>query len=204
MQPLPAWIADVRPPVLAGEGYYPYLLRAMGDIDGRMGGSLYAGGSLQLRFAERELVVPGYRRKELPPVGLWPNILPALAAVLLVRQGMVQLGHGPLQVVATYRPQGGAAKSLHKGNRAIDISPLHKTSGACQALMLCARWVYQQHAHLAVGVGTYGPYTDRTALMHVDLCGRAGRKSWRHNGGVSVGSAVRGKPAVDLETPAGG
>lgn len=208
MLPLPAWIADFRPPVLPHEdrasAYYSYLVRAIGAIDERMNGALYRGGRLDQRFGGAELVVPGYRRKELPPVELWPNFIPALAMTMLVRQGMVLLGHGPLQVVATYRPEGGAAKSLHKVNRAIDLSPVHKTQAACQALVRVATWVYQQHEHLQVGVGTYGPYTDRSTLIHIDACGRKGRKSWRQIKGVSVGSAVRGQPPVLLGMPAGG
>ena len=198
MQPLPAWIADFRPDPSPGEAYYRYLLRAMEEIDTRLGWALFADGPMSLRFKEDELVVPGYYRKQPPPPELFPNLVVPMAMTMLVRQGMKSLGFGPLSVVATYRPSGGAAKSLHKVNRAIDLSPAKKTKAACQALMLCARWVYQKHEHLAIGVGTYGPHMDRTTLLHIDVCGRKGRKSWRHHKGASVTSAVRGQALVLL------
>jgi len=204
LQPLPAWVASYRPSPDPGEFYYHYLVRVLGELDRKLAGALYAGGSLTSRFGAAELAVPGYRRKDIPHPEMWPNFVPVLAMTMLVRQAMVLQGFGPLRVVATYRPIGGAAKSLHKVNRAIDLSPLKKTEAACRALVRAATWVYQQHEHLQVGVGTYGPYTDRSTLIHIDVAGRKSRKSWRQIKGVSVGSAVRGQPAVHLETPAGG
>lgn len=204
MQPLPAWIADFRLAPEPGERYYPYLIRSLEALDTALGGALFLDGHLLTKFFERELVVPGYYRKAPPPVELYPNFVPTLALAMLVRHGMVMQGFGPLQVIATYRPIKGATNSLHKVNRAIDLSPVKKTPAACRALMQCARWAYQQHGHLAVGVGTYGAHIDRTTLIHLDICGRKGRKSWRHLHGVSVASAVRGKPAALAETPSGG
>jgi hypothetical protein len=188
--PLPEWTADYRPAVAPGESYQDYLERAVGDLDARLGGQLLQGEPLKRYFGHGELVVPSYRAKREPPAELMPNFPVALALALLLRQTQVELGQGPLIVVATYRPEGGAKSSAHKVNAAIDVKPPKLTRAACRALMIGAGWIWRTHEHLNVGVGTYGPNMDRTALVHIDANARRSRKSWRHRLGVSVTSAI--------------
>lgn len=197
-QPLPALAADWRPESpRAGEGYYEFLEAELADLDLAVGGHIFAGGPLRQRFGAGELIVPGYRRKEEPPRELWGAMVVPLALVMLARQCMAMVTDDPrLRVVATYRPRGGAARSTHKVNAAIDVSPLVKTASSMRTLMIAAAWVWRHHAHLRVGVGTYGASSERTALAHIDAGVRKRRVCWRQLGGDSV------SPAVDKQGPA--
>lgn len=196
--PLPA---DLKPPSdpKDGELYYDYLQRALADLEAQ-GCQLFRDGSLGELFRRGELVVPSYYRKLPPPVDMYKNFVLPLALTLKLRQTQVDLGFGPLRVIATYRPSSGAGKSRHKVNAAIDVSPSRNTRAACTALMLGAGWIYRHHAHLCVGVGSYGPHKDRTTLVHIDAGQRAHRTSWRQIKGVSVSTAVPFAPLCPWET----
>lgn len=199
IEPLPDWTANYRPDVEPGEPYYPYLERTIGDLDSQLGGTLLLGKPLRRYFGNHELEVPGYYRKLPPPVEMFPNFVLPLALALMLRQTQVEQGFGPLIVVATYRPSSGAGKSRHKVNAAIDVKPPKLTRGPCTALMNGAGWLWRQHAHLNVGIGTYGPHTDRTTLVHIDAGQRTRRTTWRQIKGVSVGSALPGLPRAAWE-----
>lgn len=197
--PLPLWAADFRVAAEPGEALFPYLERALVLLDTRLDGRLLQGAALAERFGPGELVVPSYRAKREVPPGLHPNLVLPLALALLLRQAMVAQGFGPLQVVAVYRPEGGARASAHKAAAAIDLKPPRLTRAACRALMVAAAWIWRTHAHLNVGVGTYGPYTDRTTLVHLDAGVRKTRKCWRHIKGRPVTPAVNNQPAAPWE-----
>lgn len=200
-RPLPAWVADFKIVPTAHEGYYSYLERAIGMLDHDLGGRLLEGATLAERFAAGELIVPQYRAKREPPGSLFPNLVTPLALALLLRQTMVAQGFGPLVVVATYRPAGGAGKSRHKVNAALDLKPARLTRAACRAMMVGAAWIYRTHAHLQVGVGTYGPHTDRTTLVHLDAGQRPARTSWRQIKGVPVATAIPHQLPAPWEAP---
>ena len=199
MIPLPDWTASYRPAVEPGESYQDYLERAIGDLDAQLSGQLLQGEPLRRYFGHGELVVPSYRAKKEPPPELFPALVLPLACTLLLRQTQVEQGHGPLIVVATFRPSGGAEFSAHKVNAAIDVRPPELTNSACRALMIGAGWIYRTHQHLNVGVGTYGPFKDRTTLVHIDAGARAARVSWRHSGGKPVASAIPKLPPAPWE-----
>lgn len=197
--PLPMWAADFRVALEPGEACYPYLERALGQLDARLDGRLLEGLPLARRFAAAELLVPAYRAKREPPPDLVPNLVLPLALALLLRQAMVAQGFGPLIVVAVYRPEGGAKASAHKRAAAIDLKPARLTPSACRAIMIAAAWIWRTHAHLNVGVGTYGRYTDRTNIVHIDAGARKARKCWRHVLGRSVTPAVNNQPLSPWE-----
>lgn len=199
MIPLPDWTATYRPAPVPGESYQGYLFRAIEDLDAGLAGQLLQNAPLERYFGHGELVVPGYARKMEPPRELFAGFVLPLALALLLRQTQVAQGHGPLVVVATYRPTGGAAKSKHKVNAAIDLKPAKLTRAACRALMVGAGWIYRQHPHLCVGVGTYGPHMDRTALVHIDAGVRKRRTSWRQIHGVPTTSAIPTLPPAPWE-----
>lgn len=187
--PLPVLLDFTLPDPSSSETYYDYLQRALHELDA-LGCDLFRDGPLDQLFLRGELVVPGYYRKLPPPREFYKNFVLPLALTLKLRQTQVDLGFGPLVVVATYRPSSGAGKSRHKVNAAIDVKPPKLTRAACRALMRGAGWVYRHHAHLQVGVGSYGPHMDRTTLVHIDAGQRTRRTSWRHVAGVSVETAV--------------
>ena len=197
--PLPDWTTTYRPAPAPGESYQDYLHRAIDDLDAGMGGQLLQGATLERYFGHGELVVPGYRRKMDPPRELFSGLVLPFALAILLRHTQVIQGQGPLLVVATYRPLGGATKSKHKVNAAIDVRPPKLTRAACRALMVGAGWVYRQHPHLCVGVGTYGPHMDRTTLVHIDAGARKRRTSWRQIKGVSTTSAITALPPTGWE-----
>lgn len=198
-QPLPLWAADFHVPVLDGETCYPYLERAIGLLDARLEGRLLEGQPLRERFGAGELIVPSYRAKRDPPRALYPNLVLPLALALLLRQAMVAQGFGPLLVVAVYRPDSKAKRSRHKLAAAIDLRPPRLTRAACRALMVGAAWIWRTHAHLRVGVGSYGPYTDRSALVHLDAGQRVRRTSWRQIKGKPVATAIPHQPPAPWE-----
>lgn len=200
MIPLPEWTADFRPAVAPGEPYQDYLERAIEDLDAGLSGRLLQGAPLSRWFGHGELVVHGYKRKMDPPPELMPNFVLPLALAMLLRQTMVAQGFGPLIVVATYRPTGGAKSSAHKVNAAIDVKPIKLTRAACRALMVGAGWIYRTHEHLRVAVGTYGPHMDRTTLVHLDAGVRKRRTSWRQIKGKSTTSAIPSLPPAPWET----
>lgn len=199
MIPLPEWTATYRPAPAPGESYQDYLHRAIDDLDAGLAGQLLRGATLKRYFEHGELVVPGYKRKMEPPPELFAGLVLPLALALLLRQTQVAQGQGPLIVVATYRPNGGAKNSKHKVNAAIDVKPPRLTRAACRALMVGAGWIYRQHQHLNVGVGTYGPHMDRIALVHIDAGVRKRRTSWRQIHGVPTTSAIPTLPPAPWE-----
>jgi hypothetical protein len=140
-----------------------------------------------------------------PPEEWWPNMPVTLALALLLRQTQVALGFGPLEVVAAFRPSEGAGKSRHKVNAAIDVKPHpKKTPRPCAAIMIGAGWIWRHHAHLRVGVGTYGPRMDRTVTVHLDALQRPQRTCWRQTmidkKMVSVTPALPQLPPAPWET----
>lgn len=199
MIPLPEWTADFHPAPAPGELYQDYIDRAINDLDAGLSGRLLQGAPLSRWFEHDELVVPGYKRQMEPPPELFSGLVLPLALALLLRQTMVYQGFGPLTVVATYRPIGGAKSSAHKRNAAIDVKPAKLTRAACRAIMVGAGWIYRTHPHLRVGVGTYGPHMDRTTLVHLDAGVRKRRTSWRRIKGVSTTSAIPGLPPAGWE-----
>lgn len=199
MIPLPDWTADYRPAVAPGESYQDYLERAIEDLDAGLAGRLLQDAPLARYFGHRELVVPGYRRKAEPPPELFRGLVLPLALALLLRQTQVAQGHGPLIVIATFRATGGAKSSKHKVNAAIDVKPPKITKAACRALMVGAGWLWRTHAHLGVGVGTYGPHMDRTAVVHIDAGARTSRKTWRHVNGLPRTPALPKLPPAPWE-----
>lgn len=199
MIPLPDWTATYRPAPAPGESYQDYLGRALEDLDAGMAGQLLHGAPLERYFGHREIVVPDYHGKREPPREMFPSFVLPFALAILLRHTQVIQGQGPLLVVATYRPEGGAKKSKHKVNAAIDVKPPKLTRAACRALMVGAGWIYRQHPHLCVGVGTYGPHMDRTALVHIDAGVRKRRTSWRQIHGVPTSSAIPTLPPTGWE-----
>lgn len=129
-------------------------------------------------FAYDEIVKPtrGYQRRAMPPDRLHRNIIPALRLAHDLRERMIKVGASGLAVVAVYRPEGGAARSAHKWNRAIDLQLLSRDIDAnpdLPRLMLAQAaelWAQQLAAGADIGVGTYGPpgrlYTRR---VHIDI-----------------------------------
>lgn len=85
---------------------------------------LDACGVMGQGFNAGELV-RGTRRLDDPPIKFWPNMPPTLVLVIELRRRMIERhkAHG-LRIQAAYRATGGAKRSRHKSNRALDADLL--------------------------------------------------------------------------------
>ena len=170
--------------------------------------------SLQLLgrgFVFKEIVRPFYAdvrgRFREPPRRLWTRIVPTLAVANDLRRrvcldpvGDVRLRG--LRVAAAYRPKGGARRSQHKSNAALDLDLLPGD-------LRHTRWFYEQAvrlwceygAELQMGLGLYCSSRARGGMrVHIDTGFKA--RTWQISGGRSLRPFVHlGRPvplAVDL------
>ena len=150
---VPERLLDVRGP-REGEDYFAY-------IDAHQ---LIGHG-----FALGELVQLGSPRRAEPPRELWRHMVPTLALAIELRARMVALGARGLEVHAAYRPEGGAADSLHKHNAALDLDLLPGDDHLMRRYVVVAALLWRQHRHLACGVGTYARAgSGMTRRVHID------------------------------------
>jgi len=139
-------------------------------------------GLLDHGFAYREIVRGGDRHK-LPPRTLAGRMVMTLALAHLVRD---ELGL-PLVVAAAYRPERGKPASRHKVNAALDLDLLRDDRSAAGNFLEVAQQIFDAHAHLNIGVGTYHPPRSRwTNRVHIDAGVREEPACWQHHAGRSV------------------
>lgn len=157
-------------------------------------------GLLGRGFEYGEIVQPGNRRKREPPEKLWANMIPTLRLAIDLRERMVKLGASGLVIAAAYRPEGGARRSAHKWNRALDLDLLSGDVVEKPELAGCflrqAASLFEQHiGDSDIGVGTYGaPGRFSTRRVHIDLGHRkistARPNTWTIHGGRYHAPAV--------------
>lgn len=142
-------------------------------------------------FTYAELVNPSKHNKQLPPESLQPNIGPALILANTLRARMLERFPtlAGIKLAAAYRPKGGASKSQHKFNRALDLDLFpadYDKTGAWyeEAVRL---WCETGGAEgtFAMGLGLYcGPRSTGGIRVHVDVGLRA--RTWQMQGTKSI------------------
>lgn len=107
-------------------------------------------------------------RYVVPPVDLWPRIIPTLRVAESLRKVL-----GPLHVVSGYRCHeynelvGGAQRSQHVQFRALDLRPVDTD---VTYLQVCARLLDEVDLGVDLGVGLYDSF------VHIDTGFR--RRTW--------------------------
>lgn len=150
-------------------------------------------------FAIRELV-RNTRRLDAPPSRLWANMVPTLVLANELRRRMIDRheAHG-LRVQAAFRKTGGAARSVHKINGALDLDLLP------QDRHLAAHW-YREATVLwcevgeafEAGLGLYCPAGRLSGVrVHIDTGTRD--RTWQLSGRAYIRPAASIKIARRLE-----
>lgn len=127
------------------------------------------------------------QRKALPPVSMWPAMVPTLRLALMLRDRMRAAGARGLAVHAAYRPHGGEAGSRHKHNAALDLDLLPGDGHLAGVFARAAAVLWREHEDLQVGLGTYAPegrlWTNR---VHLDT-------GYRHRCWQGIGRNAAGR-----------
>lgn len=116
-------------------------------------------------FSPEEFYKPRSRSLKLPPKDVWENILPVLDSLL----GLRVRWNAPLIIKAAYRPEGGAPRSQHKSNRALDVDCDLREGNIVDWRKLTVE-LYRQHS-LSIG-----HYMNNPQRVHIDC--RARQSSW--------------------------
>lgn len=149
-------------------------------------------------FVFRELVT-GAQNKMLPPKSMWPRIVPALDFANVLRLRMMQ-EHGArgLLCVAAYRPNGGAATSQHKFNRAMDLDLFPEDYKlAKEYATMAVRLFCDYGPKQSLGLGLYGRFGScATIRVHIDV----GKHESADRGWQIYGSRERGLLKSDIAT----
>lgn len=137
-----------------------------------------------------ELVRPRDPRHLLPLMSLWPKMIPALAAAHWLRSEVINAGGHGLVIHAAHRVAGGAAKSKHIVNAALDLDLLQRDydAGLGEQWLEAAARFYKRHGHLKIGIGSYHPKGTRsTRRVHVDAGVRWwDRTVWQYSGDTKL------------------
>jgi hypothetical protein len=136
---------------------------------------------------------PAQTRKGMPPTHLWHRIREPLLVANILRERMIDRGASGLMVRAAYRPHGGAARSAHKVNEALDLDLIGHDVTRLAASGVDLRAVYAEESvrmwceigeNFSIGLGHYGSRgSERTWRVHIDTtrC-----RSWQHAGSSIV------------------
>jgi hypothetical protein len=104
----------------------------------------------------------------------------------LLRQRMLERGARGLRIQAAFRPEGGAALSQHKFNRALDLDLLPGDYDHARAFAEEATKLYcELGGSEEIGIGLYGrPKSEATIRVHLD-CG-ARTRQWHYYGNLKL------------------
>lgn len=167
-------------------------------------------------FAYRELVRPLYAdvrgRFREPPRHLWRRMVPTLAVANDLRRALCDEpsdspGLRGLRVAAAYRPSGGAPRSQHKVNAALDLDLLPADYRYTERFYRAAVTLWCAYGkELEMGLGLYCSSKSRGGIrVHIDTGYRC--RTWQISGGRSLRPYVHlGRPqplAVELAVELG-
>jgi hypothetical protein len=140
-------------------------------------------------FRPEELVSPGYANRALPAPKFYNRIIEPLIVANLLRNRMIARGARGLNVHAAYRATGGAARSAHKVNEALDLDLLPADVKLFRGRGENLREIYAEEsvilwmeygAQYNIGLGHYGARGSlATFRCHIDT---TGCRSWQHAG----------------------
>ncbi|MBV1862071.1 MAG: hypothetical protein KUG77_26860 [Nannocystaceae bacterium] len=151
-------------------------------------------------FSYRELVRPVFRdlrgRYREPPREIWGRMAPTLALANELRTRLCEPEDGQdpirgLRVAAAYRPRGGARRSQHKSNAALDLDLLPGDRVATRRFYEHAVRLWCDFGvAMKMGLGLYCPAGARGGIrVHLDTGFRC--RTWQ----ISRGRSIR--PFVD-------
>lgn len=154
---------------------------------------------LRRGFSVAELV-RGTRRLDAPPPELWPNMVPTLLLAIELRTRMVER-HGArgLRVNAAFRRSGGAPRSRHKSNRALDLDLLEGDRHlAAVYYEEAVRLWCEVGEEFEAGLGLYCPHNKlRGIRVHLDT--GTNDRTWQITGRAYVRPAAALRIAKRLE-----
>lgn len=163
------------------------------------------------KFSPAEIVAHAGNR-QLPPKKFWHRMREPLFVACRLRERMIarqRTNRDPvtgapkpftfrgLRVNAAFRPEGGAQRSAHKVNEALDLDLLTKDVEEAEASGISLKRIYAEEsvrlwcergAELDIGLGHYGARGSKaTFRCHVDT---TGCRSWQHSNGIVRPSSV--------------
>lgn len=151
-------------------------------------------------------IVAGSRTHALPPPYMRPRLVPTLALANRLRAAMLARGARGLRIQAAYRPKGGAALSMHKFNRALDLDLLEADDIPEMRLAYYEEgvrlWIAACSEGLEVGLGLYCP-RDVCAgrRIHLDVGYRT--RTWQHGWAAGAPDAKLIAARLGLALPSG-
>jgi hypothetical protein len=153
-------------------------------------------------FSIKELVKSRWKdfrgKFRLPPEDLQGRMVLTLRLANILRSNWVALGGSGLLIKAAYRPRGGAKRSMHKQNAALDLDILPKDYDKTRLWyrMVVKLWC-QAPESWKVGLGLYcRPGRFDGIRVHIDTRKRC--RTWQHYKGKSVRHPAAYKIADDL------
>jgi hypothetical protein len=146
-------------------------------------------------FSYKELVRPRYRdfrgRFRPPPSHFWARMVPTLAAANDLRRIVCNPDGnippvGGLRIAAAFRPKGGAGRSQHKFNAALDLDLLPTDAGQARRFYREAVKLWSEYGRpLKMGLGLYCSSRSRGGIrVHIDTGYRC--RTWQISGGKSL------------------
>jgi len=160
----------------------PYIFRDDGSYRQYLESSRLIGDGAGYHY--RELVSRTSHRKALPPRKLWHNLPATLSLAIELRDRMISRGASGLRVAAAYRPIGGARRSAHKRNAALDLDLLPADQALSGAYYEEAAVLFSElGVRFGIGLGFYG-WGDGQQGMRVHIDTRRPRPAtwWHHRG----------------------
>lgn len=167
-----SWLSDVDKPRF-GESYREYLDRHRAIGSG---------------FSIDELARLKHPRRGMPPNQFWPNIVPTMRLAIHLRERLIEQGGHGLLIAAAYRPSGGAAKSKHKINAALDLDLLPQDAALGDVWYALATRVWCEYGRAThMGLGLYcRPSATAGIRIHIDAFCRRAPATWQHSGSLIV------------------
>ena len=134
----------------------------------------------------------------MPAASTWDRMVPTLRLANVLRERVLAIGGRGLRVAAAYRPTGGASRSQHKKNAALDLDLLsddyHLTA---EFYREAVRLWCEVGAELDVGLGLYCGAGRRGGIrVHIDTGARC--RTWQLSGRAYIRPALAIKIAAEL------
>jgi hypothetical protein len=150
-------------------------------------------------FRFGEIVRPrSWRKHRMPPMDLWARMGPTLGAANILRRMVaaeLPSDFQGLRVAAAYRPWGGARRSQHKSNAALDLDLMPDNyDQAVNYYRVAVRMWCQYGTEMKMGLGLYT--AGRGGIrVHIDTGYRA--RTWQ----ISRGKSIRPHHVMGAQRP---
>jgi len=154
-------------------------------------------------FGFAEICRPGSRTHQLPPESMWKRIIRPLQLANELRKTMIEKGAKGLRCNAAYRPEGGAANSQHKHNRALDLDLLPGDYNLTKVYYEEAVRLWCCYGHNErMGLGLYCARDVQQGIrIHIDIGFYT--RTWQHGSGAGQADALIIADRLGLDLPVG-